>query len=77
MSLLPDGVDVFRGFVLLVLGVVFYIGPALVQAESIGAEQGYHPAALAITIIGVTVSLAGVFWYWGGRTAYMKWYQTA
>ena len=76
MSLLPEGLDPFRGFVLLIIGAVFYIGPALVQAESIGAEQGWHPAALGITVIGVTISLAGVFWYWIGRPTYLK-YQSA
>jgi len=75
MSLLPDGFEPFRGFVFLVAGLIFYIGPALVQAESIGTAGGYHPLALAVTVIGVLVSLCGMGWYLVGQPLYRRRHQ--
>lgn len=71
MGLLPNGVDLFRSFVFLTLSVVFLIGPALVQSQSLGTES-WHPLTASITVIGVTISVIGLVWYTIGKPVYLK-----
>jgi hypothetical protein len=72
MGILPDGFEPFRGFVFLIIGAIFYIGPSLVQANSIGTAGGYHPATLFLTIGGVLVSVCGMGWYLLGQPLYRR-----
>lgn len=68
MPELPDGFDPFRGTVMLVFAVIFYVGPAVVNALALDPENP-HPVIVAITVVGTLGFFAAAMWYLAVRPA--------